>query len=72
MHLGPSEVLPSLSLEIFKLWLDRALGSCSNAKSEPALGGKLGLGAPEIHSSPSYTMILLMILALQQKFLDVI
>lgn len=40
MQLGPSDTLPSLSLEIFKLWLDEALGSWSNAKSEPALEGK--------------------------------
>lgn len=51
MQLGPSDTLPSLSLEIFKLWLDEALGSWSNAKSEPALEGKLGLGTPEIQAA---------------------
>lgn len=45
MHLGISEVLPFPSLEIFSLWLDKALRRWSNGKSEPGLGGKLGLTA---------------------------
>lgn len=70
MQLGPSEVLLSPSLEIFKPRLDKALRSTSDAKSEPALGRKLDLRAPEIPGSLNYTMVLLVILALQQKFID--
>lgn len=51
-------------------WDFQAPRSWCDAKPVPALGMKLRLRAPEMLCSLNYTMVLLMFLALQQKFLD--